>query len=144
MKKLITLMVVLFSSLQMFAQGAPQKVVDAFNAKYPNASEVKWSNKLTRFTAWFTFNGERLKANFNDDGAWKNTEFEMSYDALPAAIKDGLKKTQYADWKVEKAARVDGEGRSRMYRVEVQRSTADQKNLFFDEKGAFIREGRTL
>lgn len=143
MKKLISLAVVLFAALHVFAQ-APQKVLDVFNSKYPGASEVKWGNKLTRYTAWFTFKGERMKANFNDDGVWKDTEYEMSYDALPEAVKQGFKKTQWADWKVEKGVRIDASGREQQYRLEVKTNEVNQKNLFFNNKGEFIREARTL
>lgn len=50
----------------------PSEVKSAFSAKYSSATDVKWEDatedSLTTYKAKFTFNGKKMKAEFDTKG----------------------------------------------------------------------------
>ena len=79
MKKLIYLLSLLtflnFSSCKekkMAASDVPQAVVNEFQAKYPNSSDIKWEEEKedgkVLYQAEFKYNGKEMKAEFDAAG----------------------------------------------------------------------------
>ena len=65
----------------------PAAVTNAFNNKYPGATEVKWEKENAKeYEAEFKLNGNSVSANFRADGAWVETETVMKISDLPAAV----------------------------------------------------------
>ena len=84
MKKLIIpLTVLLFTACnenekKISASDVPSSVQSAFNAKYPNASDVKWEQEKEKgkliYEAEFKFNGKEIEAEFDSTGTFIEEE----------------------------------------------------------------------
>src|SRR6476619_1919308 len=92
MKKTILLFALLITlgAVKSFAQirKVPAEVTDAFKAKYPDAKNVEWKDKVTSFQADFKLNDAEMTTDFSPKGEWQETAKKMDYDALPGAVKD--------------------------------------------------------
>src|SRR5437868_4424542 len=75
----------------------PAVVTDAFKAKYANATGVEWKDKLSSFEADFKSGDKDMKAFFSSKGEWIKTETKHTYNSLPSDVKDGFKKSKYAE-----------------------------------------------
>ena len=65
----------------------PAAVTNAFNNKFPGATEVKWEKENAKeYEAEFTLNGDNVSANFGADGTWVETETVIKVADLPAAV----------------------------------------------------------
>lgn len=96
--------VVAMFSLNACAQknkDVPEKVKTSFNQKFPNAQKVKWDKENeTEWEAEFKMNGEEYSANFNSDGTWMETEYEIEESAIPKAVQETLS-TVYKGYDIE-------------------------------------------
>jgi hypothetical protein len=76
MKKL--LLIILSATLicnYVFSVTPPEVVKKAFDKKFPASSDVTWSKEnVKEWEAEFTFEGNKLSANFAVDGTWIETE----------------------------------------------------------------------
>ena len=94
MKKIILLTLLLIcASSAMYAQGkVPIAVKTAFDQKFQNATNIKWSKENKHeYEAEFTYQGTNYSANFKDNGDWLETESPITFDALPQGVKDWYK-----------------------------------------------------
>jgi len=122
----------------------PSVVTDSFSAKYPAATNVEWKDNLTNFQADFTLNDESWSVLFNSKGEWKESDQHMDFDDLPADIKDGFQKSKYADWQKKSVYELQELGKPLQYRVYVQKSGLQKKNLYFDINGKLLKESMIL
>lgn len=127
----------------------PSDVTDAFKAKFPNAAEVEWKDKLLFFEVNFKDGKTDMTADFNTKGEWQETEKAMTFAEAPAAIKDGLSKSKYAspdEWKPgEVVTEITKNDKSVQYRVYVDKVGGIQKKyLYFSPAGRLEREAYTL
>jgi len=152
MKKLLYLTLIfgaLFTAAGAKAQfgSIPGIVTDSFKVKYPNAKSVSWSGKLSSFNATFTLENEKHIAKFNKKGEWQNTTKEISKDAMPAVIKDGLAKSKYAnptDWEVRSVTVRYLPGSITQYIILVARNDIQKRSLLFSSEGQLMKDGNTL
>ena len=152
MKKIVSLLalcLVVLLSAHAQIRKIPAEVTDAFKAKFPAAEAVEWKDKLTFFQANFKDNGTPLTVDFSSKGEWQQTEKGLTYDDVPAAVKDGFKKSKYADageWKPgETVTMVTKSDKSTLYRVYVDKKGGLQKKyLFFSTSGHLEKETLTL
>jgi len=145
MKKIILLLVLLvsFGAVKSFAQirKVPAEVTDAFKAKYPDAQNVEWKDKVTFFEASFKSNNAEMTADFSSKGEWQETEKKMDFDALPDAVKDGFKKSKYSDWTPGSATKIEKKDKDVQYKVYAEKSSLVQKKfLYFNEQGQLERD----
>lgn len=69
----------------------PDAIKNAFNAKYPNAKNVKWGKENAKeYEAEFKLNNNAVSANFGPDGTWVETESVIPESDLPAAVKTAV------------------------------------------------------
>jgi hypothetical protein len=81
----------------------PANVTSAFSAKFSNVSKVKWSMENdSEWEAEFKLNGKECSANFDNEGIWMETEYEVSVKDIPAAVKATLDK-ESAGYKIEES-----------------------------------------
>ena len=79
----------------------PAEVKTALTQKFPDATSVKWDKESdTKWEAEFTMNGVEYTASFDNTGAWMESEYEISTDDIPEAVKMTLER-EYASYKVE-------------------------------------------
>ena len=71
----------------------PAAVKNAFNAKYPNATNVEWGKENAKeYEAEFKMNGNAVSANFGMNGSWVETESVIPVADLPAAVSAAVMK----------------------------------------------------
>lgn len=138
----------LFISVVVFADAQlrkiPADVTDAFTSRYPHATRVEWKDKLQYFEATFQLNGSTISADFTSKGEWEGSERKMDFDQLPDEVKDGFQKSKYTDWQKNSAYEVQELGKPLQYRINIQKSGVQKKNLFFDTNGKLFKEAITL
>jgi hypothetical protein len=153
MKKLLYLTLIfgaLFTAAGAKAQfgSIPGIVTDSFKVKYPNATTVNWSNKIGGvYQATFTLQNEKHTAKFNKKGEWQNTTKEISKDAMPSAIKDGLAKSKYAnptEWEVRSVTVRYLPGSITQYIILVAKNDIQKRSLLFSSDGQLMKDGNTL
>lgn len=122
----------------------PAEVTDSFSEKYPDATGVEWKDRLTGFSASFTLDNINYLASFSNKGEWENTEHEIEQENLPAAVKDGLEKSKYADWEVIKTDLIELPNDEIQYRITVGKGDIKKRNLTFNSKGRLLKDKLTL
>jgi hypothetical protein len=140
----VIVMTAVFNTANAQVRKLPAVVTEAFKKKYPNATNVEWHDKLTLFLASFEENNEHYDARFTNKGVWQNTESELETSELPAPIKDGYDKSKYAAWKINTITRIDLPGDKIQYRVQVEKSDLQKKNLLFSNTGQLLKDNITL
>jgi hypothetical protein len=148
MKKGFSLLMAIFLLTATVAFGQlrkiPAEVTEAFKVKFPDAKNVSWSDKVTSFEASFEDKAEKLQASFSSKGEWKKTEKQLVVADIPAAIKDGLKATKFAEWTIKSAIEINDTDGKHEYRLVVEKSALQKKNVYFSPDGALIRDAVTL
>lgn len=105
MKKLFLIVAIaaLFSvsACGQTSKNVPAKVKSAFSEKFPNASKVKWDMEDEKeWEAEFKMDGKEDSANFNLDGLWLETEYEIEISQIPSAVKATLD-SEFAGYKIK-------------------------------------------
>jgi len=146
LQSIILLVAFSFLATTVHAQfrSIPGAVTDSFKARYPSASAVKWSDKVTLFQATFTLDGETHIAKYSSKGEWQQTQKNITEDKLPAAVKDGLSKSKYAAWKIEKLYTRYLPGNKTQYALSVSNGSITKKNLLFSSDGQLLKDNTTL
>ena len=152
MKKIVFslfICLMLVSVTQAQIRKIPSDVTNAFKTKFPAAKDVEWKDKLTFFQANFKESGTDMTVNFSPKGEWQQTEKALTFDAAPAAVKDGLNKSKYAsqdEWKRgEVVTQITKNDNSVQYRVYVDKVGGVQKKyLYFNPSGQLEKEALTL
>jgi hypothetical protein len=122
----------------------PAEVTEALKAKYPEASNVTWKDKLSVFAAAFVINGEKMEARFNSKGEWQSTEIEIADNDLPEEVRDGLNKSKYSEWEVKSVVHIDLPDDKVEFRIQVAKSDVQKKNLLFNSEGQLLKDNITL
>lgn len=139
----------LAGSVQAQIRKVPADVTNNLKAKYPNATNVEWKDKLTGFDAMFNDNGTDMTVSYNNKGEWTKTAKGIAASQAPAAVMDGFKKSKYSspdDWKMGDVVTViTKDDKSTEYRVYVDKVDGIQKKyLYFAPSGKLKREALTL
>jgi hypothetical protein len=106
-------------SLSANCQGikVPDVVKNAFTAKYPNATNVKWGKEnATEFEAEFKLNNNAVSANFKQDGSWVETESTIAAVDLPSAVTSAIN-TKYPGAVITLAEKTEQAGNKILYEV---------------------------
>lgn len=122
----------------------PAAVTDAFTARYPHATHVEWHDKLHNYVAHFKLNKCIITASFSSKGEWQGSERELDFGDLPGEVKSGFSKSRYADLEKKAAFEVQELGKPLKYRIHIQKSGIQKKNLYFDVDGRLLKESITL
>ncbi len=152
MKKVVFALLISLSiagALQAQIRKVPAEVTNAFKAKFPNATDVEWKDRVAFFEVQFKQDGSNMTVDYNSKGEWKKTEKAIAFSDAPTAIKDGLSKSKYGsanDWKPgDVVTIVTKDDKSTQYRVYVDKVDGVQKKyLFFAPSGKLEKEALTL
>jgi hypothetical protein len=140
MKKLL-LMVITTAFIYSFSFAAtpPAAVQKAFTAKFPSATKVTWGKEGAKeWEAEFTFEGNKVSANFSEDGKWLETEREIKVAALPAAVAAAVK-AKYPGWIIAEADKTETAKHGLIYEVDLTKGT-EKKDAAFKEDGTPVVE----
>jgi uncharacterized membrane protein YkoI len=81
----------------------PASVKSAFSKKFTNVSNVKWSQENNReWEAEFKKDGKNYSSNFDNSGNWKETEYAISMNEVPAVVTTSLK-NEFEGYKVKES-----------------------------------------
>jgi len=147
MKKLMFIIASVFlmaTAAQAQFRSVPGSVTDSFKLRYPNAKDVSWRDNIGSFQATFKQDSATLIAKYSNKGEWQSTEKKIKADAIPAAVKDGLAKSKYADWRVGTVTERKLPGNKTIYIVFVSKSDVNRKNLTFASDGQLLKDNMTL
>jgi hypothetical protein len=85
------------------SKDVPANVKTAFAQKFPNAMKVKWEMESGKeWEAEFKLDGKEYSANFDNNGVWMETEYEISINEIPVAVKATIDK-EFAGYKIEES-----------------------------------------
>jgi len=117
----------------------PSAVSAAFKVKFPAATKVSWGKENDKeWEAEFTFEGNKISANFTSDGNWVETEREIQVSQLPKGVKDAIQK-QYPNWKITETDKTDTAKNGIIYEADIK-SGAQKKEVAFKEDGTVVKE----
>src|ERR1700743_2392927 len=90
MKKIVfyCLLLVAYVPVQAQLRTLPSAVTDSFKAKYPSATQVSWSDKLSFWQASFYVGADALTAKFKASGEWQSSMKKIPQTGLPADVAD--------------------------------------------------------
>jgi hypothetical protein len=99
MKKMILTLAIAIGSLTSFAREAEvtQKVLDAFNSEFNQATEVSWTVTKDYYKATFMYNDRYVFAYYTENGELLAMTRYISSDDLPLSLITSLKKN-YGDY----------------------------------------------
>lgn len=140
MKKLLAYAIPLLSALSSCAQDIPQSsipsvVLNAFQQKFPQASDVEWEKKGEVYEVEFDLAFKDHKLLIDSAGKLIKHKEEINAVDLPAAVKETIKKG-FLTYKIEDTDRIETEGLV-IYKIELENSTQEQK-IYVGEDGKII------
>jgi hypothetical protein len=140
--KLLMLMLLSVSLISVNAQfrKIPAVVTDSFKVRFPNAEHVNWKDKMETFQAEFKTGVDDVKANFSSKGEWQHTERKYSYDKLPAEVKDGFKKSKFANYSVQDVKEIDDVKDGHEFKLTVKKGNVTKRNLYFTAAGQLVSD----
>ena len=148
MKKILSLFVLVLAAVSVTSaqlRKIPSEVTNAFKAKYPDATNVSWKDKITVFQASFVNDGQEMKADFSSNNGWQETAVRKSFEQLPEDVLDGFEKSKYNEWTHgEYFFEILKNDNSVQYRIYVEKNAIQKKFLFFNTKGQLERESLTM
>ena len=98
----------------------PDAVKNAFSAKYPGATNVKWGKENAKeYEAEFKLNNNSISANFGLDGSWVETESVIPENDLPTAVKAAVS-SKYPGAPITLAEKTEQPGNKVFYEVTVK------------------------
>lgn len=107
MKKSIFMVAIMAISLVACAKNPPRNVEQNFQAKFQNATKVKWDQEeANEWEAEFKMNGDAMSASFDNAGKWLETEKELKKNELPAAVQNAFN-VKYAGYKIDEASAIE-------------------------------------
>jgi hypothetical protein len=87
MKKLTIVLAVLLIGLSSFAGNIDEKLIRSFNASFPNAVSVTWTESTDSYAVSFFENGIRSRVIYQKDGSFVHFTRYYQEENLPYAIR---------------------------------------------------------
>ena len=110
----------------------PDAVKAKFTEMFPDVKNVKWEKEKTNYEAEFDVHKVEISAEFDESGAWLQTETHLDVDKLPDSIKDYFAK-KLPGKKIAEACVISLANGSVCFEAEV-----DNTDYIFDEGGNLL------
>lgn len=125
---------------QIAQKDVPAAISTSFNARYPDAAEVKWKkNKSGKYEADFRQDGKKAEAKFTADGTWDSADKRIDAKDLPEAATSYLKKN-YASHKIDQIEwKEDKDASKNVYEVKLKKDKSETE-LVFSAEGKFLKK----
>lgn len=114
------------------------EVVNTFTSKYPDAQHVEWEMKNNYNVAEFRNNGIKTETWIDASGKWYMTESDISFEALPDAVKTSFNASEYAQWRREDVDKVERVDMETIYVIEVEQGNQEM-DLYYTEDGNLFK-----
>lgn len=108
----------LLSAIAGVVSAVPSVVEKSFDSKYGDVGEVKWG--LDDHGYWegkFEKDGQKLRADFEKDGKWLETERSVKLDEIPEPVQAAIK-SAHGDREITEIEEVDNRDKGLFYDVE--------------------------
>jgi hypothetical protein len=143
--KLFSLCLLVFLSFSAGAQlgKIPATVTDAFNKQYPDAKQVSYEDNFSDYSVHFVLDSIKMTARFTAKGIWKGSERESRYENLSDDVKEGFKKSKYADWKIREVSILvlpEAAGGGEQSKIKVSSGELNKRVLYFNRTGRLVRD----
>lgn len=134
----MALLLLSYTACGQAEKGVPEKVKASFDQRFATASHVKWSKENdTEWEAEFKMDKRDYSANFSNDGKWMETEYKISADELPAAVKATIQK-EFDGYKIE-ASELSETADGKMFEIELEKGEIEVEAII-DTKGNLIKK----
>jgi biopolymer transport protein ExbD len=133
------LFLVLFST-SFFAQKStlPEKILETFEQKFPEADEVVWEVKSKGdYKIKFEFEGKKTVVEIDEDGTWEKTSTHISFDELSQAVQTTVNK-QKKNSEITEIKIIINDDDETYYRVNLKDENKTIK-LKINKKGKIIK-----
>lgn len=128
-------------SLNVTAQtskNVPTNVKTAFSKKFTKATDVKWGKEgKTEWEAEFKMDGKAYSANYDLKAEWIETEYAITANEIPAAVKTTIDKN-YAGYKM-KESEISETAKGKVYEFELVKGKS-KVEVAFDMNGKLIKK----
>ena len=106
----------------LYAATPPVSVKKAFEAKFTTATNVKWGKEgTTEWEATFSFEGDKLSANFAEDGKWLETESAIKSKAVPSSVTKAIQ-TDFPGYKtIERQSIEKPDSKEFIYEIHIKK-----------------------
>lgn len=138
MKTLFAILILASTILNIHAQNliesdVPAAVKEKFSSLYPAIKAVKWEKEHNEYEAEFRENNIETSVIFAENGAYIQTETEISISSLPAGITDYAVKN-FPEKNIKDASKITDAFGKISYEAEI-----GGRDYLFDENGKFIK-----
>jgi hypothetical protein len=117
----------------------PEQAKENFFKQYPDAKNIQWENDIVNVNVRFEQDSNKMNAEYSNNGIWKKTLKDWTYDKLTDDVKDGYTKSKYAGRQVLDVKLLYLPGYVIQYRLRVEKNEVERKFLFFNTEGRLIR-----
>ncbi len=119
-------------------ENVPATVKTAFSQKFATATDVKWGKESeTEWEVEFKLDGKSYSANYDLKGEWLETEYAITANEIPAAIKTIVDK-EYAGYKI-KESEISETAKGKVYELEMVKGKK-KVEVAFDMNGKLIKK----
>lgn len=116
----------------------PEAVKNAFAAKFPVATNVKWGKENAKeYEAEFKLNNNPVSTNFKLDGSWVETESVIQAADLPVAVTNSIN-TKYPGAVITLVEKTEQPGDKTLYEVSF-RLNGKKKSVELNPDGSFVK-----
>lgn len=136
--KLLALQVSLFFLGCLTILGAPDKVLQGFSEQHPDIPAPTWEEDSNgNWKATFEKYGLSFASEFHPDGKWVETEHQVKFDQLPAAVRSTVNLKHEGQKNIQQIKSLDSDVHGTYYNVEFLREN-ELIHVMFDPKGQVL------
>ncbi|RHU22930.1 hypothetical protein DXD68_20420 [Parabacteroides sp. TM07-1AC] len=115
-----------------------EPVMQAFNKKYPNASNPIFTIEGNYYVAEFTNNSVSTEAWLTEQGKWMMDKADTPFNQLPEAVTAALNNGLYAGWKVDDSYTINRDSMAVVYKINAEKGNSDM-DLYYSPYGNLIK-----
>lgn len=115
-----------------------EPVMQAFNKKYPDASNPLFTIEGNYYVAEFTNNGVSTEAWLTEQGKWMMDKADTPFNQLPEAVTDAFNNGLYAGWKVDDSYTINRDSMAVVYKINAEKGNSDM-DLYYSQYGNLIK-----
>jgi hypothetical protein len=116
----------------------PNNVKTAFSKKFPNVTKMKWTAENgMEWEAEFNMEGKEYSANFDVNGMWKETEYEIIASDIPEVVSSTLFK-EFEGYKISESV-ISETANGKVYEFELKKD-GKKAEVSIDVNGNVIEQ----
>lgn len=123
MKKLFAVLMVIVlpvigrAQRSVSPENVPTEVSKAFTTKYPGQQVEKWKHEDSIYSAIYNKSGIKYAADFLTSGKWLQTSYRITRKKLPQEVKNAIRQSKYASWRIDRFERLETKDIPILYRI---------------------------